>query len=132
MPRDTPAQASREGAPAASQPQTIGPTVGATAPLNQAAVLERIHHPDHGRSIQAHGFRKPALCDARVGLDQEQDADSPRGELSHACGEIAENRLLREAQPVTDQFRQDSGLQFTARALHFFFGFEGWGASYTE
>src|SRR5438034_86307 len=51
--RDAPAQASRERAPGASEPQAVGASISAAAALDQAAFLEGIDHADHGRAVEA-------------------------------------------------------------------------------
>ncbi len=53
---------------------------------------------------------EPALRDARIRLDEEQDADAAGRERGDACGEVAEHRLLGKAQAVAEQARQDARL----------------------
>src|SRR6185436_15763485 len=115
---DAPLQALNQGASGARQPQPVGAAVFAASPLNQAAAFERVDDAHHGRAIQVNGAREPALRHARIRLDEEQDADAAGGNLAHAGSEVAEHRLLREAQAIAEQSRQPPGAQRVV-AAHF-------------
>src|SRR5260221_638718 len=104
-----------QDAAGARQPQAVGAPVAAASALEQAARLECVQHAHHGGALKLHGLRQAALRHAGVGLDQEQQADAAGRDVApvrrHARGKIAEHRLLRAAQAVTDEARQKSRLE---------------------
>jgi hypothetical protein len=113
MPRVS--RAAQGAAPGASEPQPVGSAAGAAATLDQAALLEGIHHADYGRAIEAHRFGKAPLRHAGIGLHQEQHAGTSRRELADLRGEIAKHRLLGDAQPVAVKLSGGEGLAHRTR-----------------
>ena len=97
-----------KGAPGARQPQAIGAAILSAAPLHQPPLFESIDHADHGRAVQPHRGREPALRDAGIRLEQQQDADAARRQRGDTAGEVAEYGALREAQPIAEQPGQDA------------------------
>ena len=90
------------------QPQAVGAAILAAAALHEAALLEPVDHPHHGRAVEPYRGGEPALRDPGVGFKQEQDADAPRRQLSDTAREVAERRALCKAQAVAEQPRQDA------------------------
>ena len=100
-----------QGASGAREPQAVRASILASASFHQVARFERVQHADHGRTIDADGLREAALRDAGVGVDQQQDPGAPRRSFRDLAGEVAEYRLLRDAQPIAEQPGQQPRLE---------------------
>ena len=85
--------------------------------LDQAALFQRIDDAYHGRAIEPHRLGECPLGDPGIRFDQEHDARAPGRHLADARGEVAKHRLLRQAQPVAEELREDAVPQLCARAL---------------
>jgi ferredoxin len=91
--------------------ESIRAAVLSAAAFDQAARLESMQQPYERRAVQADCLSEPALRHARIGIDDEQDADTTGRQVAHALGEIAEYRLLCEAQPVAEKSGQEPAAQ---------------------
>src|SRR6266571_1086384 len=96
-----------------------------TSSHGEAAYLERVDQAHHRRAVESDRLCELALRHTGVGVDQQQDADTPRRELGHALGEVAEHRLLGKAQAVAQQPGEHAGGQHPAVELvAILFGFQ--------
>ena len=79
--------------------------------LAEAVGLHRAVHDLDKTWEKADRVREPALGDAGIRFDEEQDADAAGRDIANAAAEVAKYRLLRQAQAVAEQPRQRAGLE---------------------
>jgi hypothetical protein len=119
---DAPLQSDHHGSARPRERQLICSPVGAAPAFDQPALLELVDQAHHRRTIEADSLREPALCNAGIGVDQEQNAHASGRKLADALREIVEYPLLREAQTVAQQARKQPGANHPP--VEFLFGIQ--------
>jgi hypothetical protein len=93
------------------QPKTVRATIVAPPALDEVPRLQGVQHPDQRGAVDTDGLRQPALRHTGIGVDEQQDAGVARRCLRDLAREIAEYRLLGNAQPITEQLGKQPSLQ---------------------
>ena len=102
--------------PAGVRPSAwVRPSVGESTAHQQAARLQAVQDRHQGRAVDAERARQRHLAQARIAIDQHQQAELARRQrlagLGKGCGEIGENRRLGAPQDVAQKRGQHAAIQ---------------------
>ena len=83
--------------------QSVRAPVLPAVALHEAAGFQPVEHADERGTVEADRLREPRLGHARIRVEDQKDPHAPGRQIAYGLAEVAEHRLLREAQSVAEK-----------------------------